>query len=120
MDARVDQAGREVEPAAIDGFDAVGCARGEELRAEVGDLAVADQDGAAILRIAQRIDDARVDVGGRAAVRRRGPIDVAAHGLGARHSNGATFFDVDKDAPLEWRAPSEEMMAFTAPLPPGR
>jgi hypothetical protein len=27
--------------------------------------------------------------------------------LGARHSSGAIFCWFDKDAPLEWRAPSE-------------
>jgi len=49
MDARVDQARREMKPAAVDRLDAVGRARGEEVGAEIGDLAVADQDGAEIL-----------------------------------------------------------------------
>jgi hypothetical protein len=28
--------------------------------------------------------------------------------LGARHSSGAIFTLIDKDAPLEWRAPSHD------------
>ena len=71
VDARIDQARREIEAAAVDRLDAVGRARGEQVGPEVGDLAVADQHGAAILRVARRIDDAGVDVGGRSAVLRR-------------------------------------------------
>ena len=52
MDARVDQAGREIEAAAVDRLDAVGRARREQVGAVVGDLAVADQHGAAILGVA--------------------------------------------------------------------
>ncbi len=54
MDARVDDAGREVEAAAVDRLDAVGRARGEEVGAVIGDLAVADQDGAGILGVGRR------------------------------------------------------------------
>jgi hypothetical protein len=79
MDARIDHAGREIEAAAVDRLDAVGCPRGEEVGAEIGDLAVADQDGAEILAAARRIDDAGVDVGRRAGVRRGGLVDLAAH-----------------------------------------
>src|SRR3989337_1078946 len=44
MDARVDQAGREIEAAAVDRFDAVGRTGSEQVGAVVGDLAVADHD----------------------------------------------------------------------------
>jgi hypothetical protein len=78
MDPRIDDAGGEVKAAAIDRLDAVGGARREQVGTEVGDLAVADQDGAGVLGVGRRIDDAGIDESGRAGVRRAAANDAAA------------------------------------------
>src|SRR5262249_48719755 len=94
----------EVQALAIDRLDAIGRAGGEQVGAEVGDLAVADQDGAFVFLVGCRIDDAGIDVGGRSGVRQCSAQNAAAHGA----------------AGMEWRRPtisaSRQAMRTATPI----